>query len=50
MMEKISALYRSTSALGSNLNSSPSTVLIETELATIDTFAQSLNVDLDGKI
>ena len=34
----------------SNLNSSPSTVLIEIELATIDTFAQSFNVDLDGKI
>ena len=50
MMEKISTLYRSTSAVGSNLNSSPSTVLIETELATIATFAQSFNVDPYGKI
>ena len=39
-----------TSVVGSNLNSSHLTILTEIELATIATFAQSFNIDSNGKI
>ena len=39
-----------TSVVRSNLNSSHSTILTEIELPTIATFAQSFNIDPNGKI